>query len=43
MATVTNAKRNAMGGTTYKKLAKEYDVYWSVIQKIVTRATWKHV
>src|SRR5215469_312167 len=33
----------AMGGTTYKKLAREYDVYWSVIQKIVTRTTWKHI
>jgi len=36
-------RRYALGGITYKKLAREYDVYWTVIQKIVTRTTWTHV
>jgi len=36
-------RRYAIGGVTYAEIARNYDVSWTTIQKIVTRATWRHI
>ena len=36
-------KRYAVGGITYSKLALDYDVGWTTIQKIITRKSWQHI
>lgn len=36
-------KKYAIGGVTYSKLALDYDVGWTTIQKIVKRTSWQHV
>lgn len=36
-------RRYAEGGITHKKLASEYGVFFTVIQKVVTGKIWRHV